>query len=499
MKATQHVPARMRWALFRFGVVSPLLTSPPDAGELAKLLDELSAQAYQHPITHLTVRFGRSTIERWFYAAKNEPNHPVQALERKVHALAGKHPSIGAALREAIAAQHRAHPRWSFKLHHDNLLAQAQLSPEIGPVPSIGVLRRFMKGRGLTKQKGPRRKRRDGTSEVTFEGRERRSFEIGHVHGLWHSDYHHGSLAVVTENGHWKKPVLLAFLDDCSRLVCHMQWYLNEDTQSFVHGLSQALLKRGLCRALLTDNGAPMMSDEVKQGLARLSIAHHTTLPYTPEQNGKQECFWGQVEGRLMAMLEGERALTLQKLNEATQAWVELEYHRAIHSELKKSPIERLLEGPSVVRPSPSSDALRRAFRTEVVRTQRRSDGTITVEGVRFELPTVYRVLQRPVVRYARWDLSNIDLVDERTGAHLATLLPLDKLKNADGRRRVIEPVAEAAVRAPVESGIAPHLAKLMQDYAATGLPPAYVPDTRPTDPPEDAPTKCQPDGDDAP
>jgi len=482
MNETRHVPPRMRWALFRFGVVSPLLTSPPEPGELAKLLDELAARTYQHPVTHLTMRVGRSTLERWFYTAKNTQGQPVEALERKVHALAGKHPTVHDKLRAAIEAQHRAHPRWSFKLHHDNLLALAKLEPEVGPVPSVTVLRRFMKGRGLTKQKAPRRRHGSAEQDAAFQAREKRSFEVGHVHALWHSDFHQCSRGVVTEDGKWKRPVALAFLDDCSRAVCHMQWYLHEDAQSFVHGFSQALLKRGLCRKLLTDNGKPMTAHEVEEGCARLSIEHDTTLPYTPEQNGKQESFWGRVEGRLIAMLEGERELTLQKLNEATQAWIELDYQRSVHSELGKTPLERMLEGPSVVRPSPSAEVLRRAFRTEVVRTQRRSDGTLTVHGVRFELPSRYRVLLRPVVRYARWDLSSIDLVDHRTGAHLATLLPLDKLKNADGLRRVLEPVdADVANAPPAESGRAPLLVQLMREYAATGLPPAYVPDSRPT------------------
>ena len=63
MKERRHVPSRMRWARFRFGVISPLLTKPPDPGELARLLDELAARSYQHPITGTSVRFGRSTIE----------------------------------------------------------------------------------------------------------------------------------------------------------------------------------------------------------------------------------------------------------------------------------------------------------------------------------------------------------------------------------------------------------------------------------------------------
>ena len=77
-----------------------------------------------------------------------------------------------------------------------------------------------------------------------------------------------------------------------------------------------------------------MLAEEVHQGLHRLGILHETTLPYSPYQNAKQEVFWANVEGRLLAMLEGVEELTLERLNEATQAWVELEYHRTRHSEL---------------------------------------------------------------------------------------------------------------------------------------------------------------------
>ena len=77
------------------------------------------------------MQFGRSTIERWFYTARNTPAQPVQALERKLNALAGQHPTISAALAADIQAQHTAHPRWSFKLHHDNLLALATMQPEL--------------------------------------------------------------------------------------------------------------------------------------------------------------------------------------------------------------------------------------------------------------------------------------------------------------------------------------------------------------------------------
>ena len=54
-----------------------------------------------------------------------------------------------------------------------------------------------------------------------------------------------------------------------------------------MHGLSQAIQKRGLPRALLTDNGSAMVAEEVTEGLLRLGIVHERTLPYSPYQNGK--------------------------------------------------------------------------------------------------------------------------------------------------------------------------------------------------------------------
>ena len=82
-----------------------------------------------------------------------------------------------------------------------------------------------------------------------------RSYELAHVNALWHADFHVGSRRVVDGKGRYHQAHLLGILDDCSRLCCHAQWYLAEDAERFVHGLSQALQKRGLPRALLTDNG----------------------------------------------------------------------------------------------------------------------------------------------------------------------------------------------------------------------------------------------------
>jgi len=479
MRPEDEAPARLRWARLRFAIIGPLLASLPEAGHLAGRISELAGRSWKHPTTGEAIRFSAKTIERMYYVARNDAD-PVRALERKVPKHAGTHPSVSAALAAALTQQYREHPRWSYQLHHDNLAVLVKQDPSLGAMVGYATVCRFLKDHGLVRQRGRLRRRGKGGEAAEVVPRETRSYEVAHVNALWHYDFHEGRRQIVTASGELKKPHLFGIIDDCSRVCCHAQWYEDEEnSEDLVHGFSQGIQKRGVPRATIRDRGGAMAAAEVVEGLERLGIVDCPTLPYSPQQNAKQENFWTRIEERLMPMLEGEPVLTLELLNRATQAWVEQEYHRTVHGELGKTPLQRYLEGPNVGRDSLDSDALRRAFRMEVSRKQRKSDGTVTVEGVRFEVPSVYRTLTRVRLRVARWDLSSVDLVDPRTGTHLATLLPLDKLKNADRARRVLAEAATPPVPSKKPPGIAPLLRELMADYAATGLPPAYLPKSK--------------------
>jgi len=467
---------QQRWARFRFAVVGSLLSSPPTKGQLQKALSQLSQREWLHPITSLPIHVAHSTIERWYYRARKTAD-PISALRPKRREDAGQQRKLSPEINELLRNQYAEHKSWSYQLHFDNLRSVMQARPAPGPMPSYSTVRRYMKGCGLTKQRRVVRRDTPGAqaAEQRLQSREVRSYEVDYVHGLWHLDYHHGSRRIMTANGEWVKPMLLAVMDDRSRLICHAQWYLDETTQSLVHGFSQAIQKRALPRALMSDNGAAMTSGEFTQGLERLGIVHQTTLPYSPYQNAKQEVFWNNIEGRLMAMLEGQEDITLALLNRATHAWLEQEYHQRRHSELKCSPLERYRQGLDVGRESPSSDTLRCAFRIRVKRKLRRSDGTISLEGCRFEIPSQYLHLEYVHLQYARWDLSQVDMVDAHEGTIVCRIYPLDKSANASGLRRTRAETPDQDEPIP-HTGIAPLLEQYMAEYSATGKPPAYLP-----------------------
>ena len=485
MTQNPHRSTAALWARFRFSVVGSLLSSPPPRGELKTTIESLAEKIWTHPVSGHDIRFSAVTIERWYYQARQEKQDPLGVLRRAVRKDCGK-VSLSSQLAEHLLRQYREHQHWSYQLHYDNLAALVKSDDSLGPLRSYSTVRRYMQAHGLVRKRRARPKgRRAGETHAAEkrESREVRSYEAEYVGSLWHLDFHHGSLKVLTREGQWQRPIVLGILDDHSRLCCHLQWYLSETAEDLVHGLSQAIQKRGLPRALMTDNGAAMIAEETTDGLLRLGIVHEKTLPYSPYQNGKQEAFWATLEGRLMEMLEGLPKLSLEFLNEATQAWSEIEYNRAEHREIKCSPVDRFAQAPDVLRASPASHALRDAFRTEATRRQRRSDGTISLAGVRFEIPARYRHFHEVTVRYARWDLGRVDLVDPREGTVLASIYPLDKTANADARRALLDPEknetpsdTQKDVRQPGDNLLPPLLKRILDEYSATGMPPAYLP-----------------------
>jgi putative transposase len=171
-----NTPARLRWARFRFGIVASLLSAPPEPGEVAARIAELAARSWRHPSTGEAMRFSAKSIERWFYMVRSV-DEPIVALERKVPRHAGTHPSISDAVAEVVRTLRKQHPRWTYQLVHDNLVAIGRDRPELGVLPGYSTVCRYMKHHGLGKRRKPRRHE----GEPGFVPREHRSFEVAHT------------------------------------------------------------------------------------------------------------------------------------------------------------------------------------------------------------------------------------------------------------------------------------------------------------------------------
>lgn len=491
------IPSAVRWAQFRYGVVGPLLVAPPQQrGELRAQLQELADRVWPHPLTGAPVRFGCSTVERWYYTALRAKD-PITALSQRRRCDRGRFLAVPAVAQERLVEQYRQYPGWSTQLHAETLAAWWTTDAAVAglPVPSVRTVQRFLRRRGLRRRQGPlTRGVQTDEAERTRERLEQfevRSYRVTHAHALWHVDFHHGKQQVLDDHGERMTPVLIAYIDDHTRFVPHAQWYPAENTEAVVHTFVQAVRRSALPRAVLSDNGKPFVAAEMKEGLGRLGVLARTTLCYAPHQNGKIECFWGAVEGRLMAQLVHERELTLYRLNRLTQAWLLADYHRQLHGGLASTPIECLQTAPSVGRPPPDAATLDAAFTRRIARKQRQSDGTVVLQKRRFEVPSRYRHMRDLVVRQAHWRPSVVYLIDDDRDQVLCRLPECDPAANASGQRRQNEsPVfsdgdtCELPSEPPVPpAGLPPVVASWEDALSRTGMPTPFLPldNRRPT------------------
>src|SRR5205823_3010542 len=200
-----EVTTHRRWAHLRFSIIGPLLAAPPARGELQAELERLAAKEWLHPVTAQPARFGISTIQRWYYAARRERRDPVGILRRKIRKDAGEQFALNADLARVLEAQYRRHRRWSYQLHVDNLVVLVEEKPDLGPLPSYSSVLRYMKSHGWIRQTLGPSKMTAGLerAQARLETREVRSFEAEHCFGLWHLDFHQGSHPILMPEGEW--------------------------------------------------------------------------------------------------------------------------------------------------------------------------------------------------------------------------------------------------------------------------------------------------------
>lgn len=466
MTYDNEFPRRRKTAEFRYSIIGSLFSSPPEKGELAERLREIAAKDWRFPGAVASERLSVRTLERWYSLARRNSIDPIAALLPAKRSDAGREMALKEDHITWLRNNFRNNPSWSWRLHADNLTDTG-----IVPIVSYSTVLRWMKKNSYIPVRGPK-KRRAAKREIKL-------YEASYSGELWHFDIHHCSRKVLHPSGQYVQANCVAFIDDRSRLVAHCQWFYGESSEELVHACIQAILKRGLPRKMMSDNGSAMTSAEFIGGMERLAVEHDLTQLYSPHQNGKIESFWTPLEGRLIKMLAHVKPLTLDKLNKYTQPWVEEDYNNKRHSETGEKPLTRYLDGKDVLRPAPDYEVLVKAFRTPTTRIVRKSDNTITVDTVRFEIPRQFHHLHEITIAYARWDLSSVTVLEPETHQPVCEIFPVDLNKNANGLRAPLSenPTTEPELLRdePCEH-LPPTLARCLRDFAAKNPLAGYIP-----------------------
>jgi putative transposase len=427
-------------ALFRYGLIAPLLFAAPDPGQLEVALRQVASKTYQIPYSG-RCRVSVSTLRRYlalYQAGGFAALHPQPRADKGiVRAFPPEVLDAAIALRAEQPA--RTTPMLVELLQRDPNL---KLDQPINAHTLTTQLRQRGHSRRLLGQ----------------ASRAYRRFEREHSNSLWQGDAMVGPWLPDPEvAGKKRRAHLFCFLDDHSRLVPHAEFFWDEALPRLERVLKVAILRRGVPQAIYVDNGQVYSANQFAAACATLGIQRIQTAPYSPESKGKQERFFETVRLQFMPEVEVSQIATLAELNESFWAWLDCIYHRREHRETDQTPLARFQAGLDQVR-TVDARALQTAFLWRETRKVRK-DATIALQGntYRVDAHLAGRTLE---LRFDPFDLSALDLYLD--GRHLgrAVVVTQGRQRHLAVQRLVTEPPATPPAKSSLD-----YLAALRAEY----------------------------------
>ncbi|WP_300465574.1 DDE-type integrase/transposase/recombinase [Desulfobacula sp.] len=386
-------------ALWRYGIISPLLHKDANDIPVGELLDQASLKRYVHP-DGLHVSLSAETLRKWRYRYLS---CGLPGLTGKERSDKGKH-QIPDDIRSAMYAMREEHPRWTTAKMIIELTEKGKWN---GRSPSRSAIYRFAKEYNL--QRDPHINPKQNV----------RPFAFDHFGQLWMADFLHGPKLFDGKKKH--KTYLHIILDDSSRFIVHGGFYLTESVEPLIYDLMGAVRRFGIPQRFYVDNGSAYISRHLKILCARNGIDLVHSPPFQPQGRGKSERLFRTVRDQFLC----DKFKTVNQVNDAFKLWVS-RYHETIHSSLNCSPLQKRLQTKSVCRalsPSIDIDAL---FRMER-RCRVYNDCTIRFKKIRYEVPDCLPG-SRVTIYYMPWDRTCIYYGSEMKKARIVDL-------NANARR----------------------------------------------------------------
>jgi transposase InsO family protein len=429
-------------ALFRYGLIAPLVLEPLPRGELTRRAEEIASRHYDIPDSKrraVTV----DTLLEW---AKRYRNDGFEALAPKPRQDRGRSRTITPQLASLIERLKRENPhRTGTTLLRELALSSGNDEPPL----SASTLYRFLKQHGLSERQ-------------LLTPPARKKFEAELANQIWQADMLFGPW--VSRPGGGRRQVFLhATLDDASRFIPHAQFYASQGLDAALDCLRQAIAARGIPIRLYIDNAKMYRSPQLARIAASLGTLIIHSRPYQPEGRGKIERCFRTVRDQFLANLDPKRRLSIEELNDRLWAWIDSVYHRSQHSALGTTPLLRWQRDIDHVRQLPPATDLRRLFFHRHDRLVRR-DSTFLLRNRLYEAPP-HLAGKTVEARFDPLEVAEVEVWFQ--GTHQAAARLLDPVVN--GRLPSAKPTAAAE---PEPTGI--NFVELLHDNKDDGEEPPW-------------------------
>ena len=377
---------RREIGLFRYALVRCALDPGLSKAERGRLVRALAEQEHVGPGG--PVRVARSTLDEWIRAYRRGGFEALCPRVRRV-----KPRTSLRVLALAVALKQERPQRTAAQVHQ--IMVTAGERP-----PTVRTLQTHFARAGLNV-------RADGRTPNKVYGR----FEASARNELWTGDGLHGPKLA---NG--RRAVLLAFIDDHSRLLVGWRWGAGEDVVRLEAALRTGLMSRGVPEAILVDRGSAFVSSQLFRACAVLGVKLIHASPRAATTKGKIERFFRTVRDQFLVEVDGRAEVELAQLNRLFSAWVEVVYHRRVHSETKQTPLERFEAAGTPA--LPTSALVREAFLWSEERTVSKT-ATVSLHGNSYEVDPALAGRRVELV-FDPFDLTRIEVRYQRRPFGLA-------------------------------------------------------------------------------
>jgi putative transposase len=422
--------------LFKHQIISPVLL---ERGAAQKAYFRRLAEREFDVPGRGPSRFSPGTMKSWLFKYRK---HGFAALIPKTRSDAGSFRRLDESARNAIRALRRDHLDESCLRFYERCVSDGLFSPR--PV-CIETLRRFLKQENLYRRR---------------ESVPRKRFEMSYFGELWTCDFMHGPLVLESEGSkRRKKAILLAVIDDHSRLITAARFGFLENTQLVEQVFKDAILAHGLPDRLYCDNGAAFSSQYLSRTCAHLNIGLVHSKPYDSPSRGKIERFFRTVrEGFLVDVpgggnaqgRDGETSWTLKALQDAFDTWLRDRYHHQLHHGINTRPIDRYqISVRNYPRRRVDEESLQEFFLVSLERTVAK-DSTVSLHGVSYETPPEH-VGRRVEIRFPQDRPTEVYLYDN--DRRVTRLQPVDARLNAKLPYRPGSRISDVALHQLTQGG----------------------------------------------
>ena len=218
------------------------------------------------------------------------------------------------------------------------LSSDSELAGAVGEVSDRSIYR-FLAEAGLTQK--ARREKSLGVGKRSYH-----KFEASCSMELVQGDARDG-IWLPKEPGseQVRKTYLFAWVDDYSRRILHAEYFWDEKLPRMEKTFKTMVLRWGIPKKIYLDNGHVYIAAHFAFILAQLAIKKIHHGPYRSWAKGKAESVMKTFKRDFQAEAQRAGFKTLEELNSALWAWLDVEYNRRNHSSTGEPPAVRFEKG----------------------------------------------------------------------------------------------------------------------------------------------------------